>query len=382
MAYKTTTSTEDSPPATSHDELRPLDWWAKLDVQAESLKSESSDTERQRPPVPVFVRLSRLIDPHAPASRRSDPDDDVIDLTDGATSTLPTRRWADSVGRPLYQIGLAALLSAAAIGAHSIGNGSEPPATVETVMGESAAPIEGGGAPISAAPEAQSSALVESLVLQQSGGDADLSIVGTASADGDEIRWTATVRNEGPTTAKGPVTVVHTMPSQLAFVSAAGTGWECRYDEQSSSIVCDLGEELATGQRRQLAVVTSDGGMGAGARIPSTMSVVAGSPDPKLDNNTINITAVSGHGDDGTDSDARSRSTGAATSDDDANTSAQTNSATTTSSDDSMGGDELPRTGSGLTIILSAAGLGLCLIGRRLTTWSSSAQQQLLGTGS
>ena len=220
-------------------------------------------------------------------------------------------------------------------------------------------------------------------------GEADLSIVGTASATGSEIRWTATVRNGGPDQAEGPITVIHTIGSTFELVSTAGTGWDCELRRAAGTIACELDEDLASGQRRRLGLVTRSDDASPGTSIPSTMSVIAGTADPDLGNNAINVTAISGPADDADADDFRSRSTGAAgpanTDVDDGDDPTGTPDAGADDPAVSTGDEggaaamtELPRTGSGLVVALGAVGVALCLAGRRLMAWSARAETRQL----
>ncbi len=400
MATPATTTTATSvKPSPGPGELRPLDWWAGmndiLDIGPDQLPAE-----RLKPPVPAFVRLSRLVDPDQIAATRAHavatdeeavvPDDrtQLIPVADNGTELTPVADrarpapgWADSAGRPLFQIGLAAIVAAVTVGAATFGSRPDL-STVEAPPTRAAVEPESVGMPVAGADEEQTRRVLESLV-RQAGNDteADISLVGTASASGDEIRWTATVRNQGPATANGPITVIHTIGSPFELVSVAGTGWDCQHNRSAGTITCELDEDLATGQRRRIGLVTAGLEVSPGASIPSTMSAVAGTMDPNLDNNTINVTAVAGRVPE--DPDPQSASAGAAgQSPSGSEDMADTGSAAAESAGNgaAAGGglDELPRTGSGLALALGSLGAALCLAGRRLTTWSARAQTRSL----
>ncbi|MDH3301968.1 MAG: DUF11 domain-containing protein [Acidimicrobiia bacterium] len=368
--------------------FRPIDWWANIDDGA-----IGSESQRRTPPIPAFVRLSRLVDPgRSSAARRVELDAQVdpFEVTDApqppATDEEPASNggWLETAGRPLFRIGLAAMVAAIVVGVMTFGSSNDDLTTVDSPDAATAfgPGLDGGNTDGVADSTEQAHRVLEALVHQTSAGaEADLSIVGTASANRNEVRWTATVRNTGPETAEGPITVVQSIGSSFELVSVAGTGWDCRHLRAAGSISCEFGEDLAPGQRRRVGLVTSIAGVEPGTRIPSTMSVVAGTADPDLDDNTVNVAAVSAPaGDDERDT-GRSPSTGAAgqsSGDADADTTVGATAASNANRTGTAGMEELPRTGSGLAAALGAAGVGLCLAGRRLMTWSSRAQARTL----
>lgn len=386
MATEPTTASAISTVLPRRDlEFRPIDWWADADDGAASF-----EPPRHKPPVPAFVRLSRLVEPdpvaaacdiespitvETPHSPAVDTDDSELPLGREVTR----RRWVDSAGRPLFRIGLLAIVAAIVVGIATFGPGGNDLATVESPdMADEVVPGVAGGV---AGSGEQAHQVLESLVHQSSaGGEADLSIVGTASGDETEVRWTATIRNAGPETATGPITVIHAIGSDFELASVAGSGWDCRQLPSAGTITCELDEDMGTGQRRRLGLVTSITGIEPGTSVPSTMSVVADTADPNLEDNTINIMAETARTDDDVDGN-RSRSTGAAGqahNDTEADTTVGAGGGSGTDQSGSAGMEELPRTGSGLAAFLGFAGVGLCLAGRRLTSWSARAQTRTL----
>ncbi len=377
-------------------EFHPIDWWAGVAVGPQLVH------QRRVPPIPAFVRLSRLVDPATlSAARNKVP---VVETEEGTeipdvgdlpeplnTDSTPVsgRGWADSAGRPLFQIGLAAIVIAIVVAVVTFAQQDDGSTTVESrgaaiviqPGSDEAGPAAGGptASPdeaIGASADNQTGDVLEALVRQTSTGtDADLSVVATASGSGTDVRWTATVRNAGPGTAEGPITVVQTIGSDFELVSIAGNSWECEHLRATGTITCELDGDLATGQRRRLDLVTSTTGVAPGTPIPGTMSVVAGTNDPDLDNNTITVTAVSASADNGEGENSRSSSAGAAGKSD---TDTDTSGAADSDQTGTAGLDELPHTGSGLVVALGAAGVMLCLIGYRLMTWSARAQTRTL----
>ncbi len=79
---------------------------------------------------------------------------------------------------------------------------------------------------------------------------ADLEIVKKLSSTlvaGQNATWTLDVRNLGPSTSRGDITVVDTLPADSTFVSATGAGWQCK--EVDGTVTCVRAADLpATGQ--------------------------------------------------------------------------------------------------------------------------------------
>ncbi|GEM_PF-6307298 len=83
---------------------------------------------------------------------------------------------------------------------------------------------------------------------------ADLSITKNAFSNftvGTDSIYTLTVKNESPSTAPnnfsttGLITVRDKLPTQLDFVSAAGSGWFCNYDNTTRVVTCTTTQVLA-----------------------------------------------------------------------------------------------------------------------------------------
>ena len=369
----TASPTIDSPVAESGNSTQSaaLRSWATLNVDPEVF-----DRRKPGPAVPTFVHLSRLIEPDMESKIDLFADDsDMIEIR----NEVPAggRRANSSLGRPLFQIGLAALVAAVAVGAYTFG-----PTSGETLSSLDPVPSESDPEPAASTTPGSSAVTVDELesgfaphlagAQQAATTEADLSIVGTATSDGERIRWTATVRNQGPGIANQPVRVIQTLPADLEFVSSAGSDWSCTFNSGASTITCDLQRDLGVGQRRQLGIVTTDGDAAAGDKLPATIAIVGRNADNDLSNNTINIMAVVAESTGSRSSSARSTGPTSAddnTSADDDNSADDDTSATETASESDVSEDnveELPKTGAGLTAFLAAAGALMCLTGRRL----------------
>ena len=66
------------------------------------------------------------------------------------------------------------------------------------------------------------------------------------SRSGNTVVWRISVANEGPGNTTEPITVVDTLPAQLSYVSASGTGWQCSASGQT--LTCKYAEVLEEGQ--------------------------------------------------------------------------------------------------------------------------------------
>ncbi len=88
--------------------------------------------------------------------------------------------------------------------------------------------------------------------------NSDLTIEKTISGElisGNQATYTLNVTNVGPNNNPGPITVTDTLPPQLSFVSATGTGWSC--SQASQVITCTKADGLNVGASSQIAVVVN-----------------------------------------------------------------------------------------------------------------------------
>src|SRR6185437_7538047 len=115
---------------------------------------------------------------------------------------------------------------------------------------------------------------------------ADLSIVkthtGTAVA-GENLGYTLTVANAGPTQDPGSVTVTDTLPNGETYVSAKGTGWSCT--DAAPKVTCTWGAAYPVGKTTTVTLVVA---LGAAAvpTVTNTASVSGTAIDPSSGNNS------------------------------------------------------------------------------------------------
>jgi uncharacterized repeat protein (TIGR01451 family) len=140
---------------------------------------------------------------------------------------------------------------------------------------------------------ANNSATVATIV--GAAGTANLAVTNVGSPNpvvqGQNITYTVTVTNNGPSAASSPV-FSETLPTNTTFVSVAAssgtTGWTC----SSSAISCSIGS-LAVGASTTFTVVVKVGaGVAAGTIITDTAQVTSNTTDPNPSNNFATVTTV------------------------------------------------------------------------------------------
>ncbi|MEH3034376.1 MAG: isopeptide-forming domain-containing fimbrial protein [Aeromicrobium erythreum] len=95
---------------------------------------------------------------------------------------------------------------------------------------------------------------------------------------GQDATWTIDVTNNGPSTARGPITVKDTLPSGTRFVSASGAGWDC--DESDGTITCTSDDDLANGAAAPQVVVKASVPADRTAKVTNTATVSGTTPEP------------------------------------------------------------------------------------------------------
>jgi uncharacterized repeat protein (TIGR01451 family) len=116
---------------------------------------------------------------------------------------------------------------------------------------------------------------------------ADLSITkvaATAFAVDNLASYTLTVRNNGPQSATGTITVTDVLPAGLTSFTASGTGWTC--SNSSGTITCTLPGPLAINTNAAAITVTGTVGSAAAPNVSNTATVSNPTFDPTAANNS------------------------------------------------------------------------------------------------
>ncbi|NHZ92617.1 hypothetical protein F2P45_26935 [Massilia sp. CCM 8733] len=120
---------------------------------------------------------------------------------------------------------------------------------------------------------------------------ADLSLAIASSgtpARGSVMNLIHTVTNNGPLPDAGPVTVKHTLPTGLDFISAGGTGWTCSRSGQV--LTCVSPEQLAVGEAAPALTISTRIALTAPGSMTANASVGGLQFDNDLANNSASKT--------------------------------------------------------------------------------------------
>jgi uncharacterized repeat protein (TIGR01451 family) len=120
---------------------------------------------------------------------------------------------------------------------------------------------------------------------------ADLSITKVAAttfAVDNNASYTLTVRNNGPQSATGTITVTDTLPAGLSYVSATGTGWTCA--NSSGTVTCTMPGPLANATNAPAITLTVLVAAAAAPNVSNTASVSNATFDPTASNNSATAT--------------------------------------------------------------------------------------------
>ncbi|MFC5729312.1 hypothetical protein, partial [Nocardioides vastitatis] len=93
---------------------------------------------------------------------------------------------------------------------------------------------------------------------------------------GDRVRYALRVTNNGPDTARGPITVTDRLPRGLDALAARGRGWACRVNRASDTITCVRAAALGADRRAPVITVVAKTRRSAlGRRLVNTATVAA-----------------------------------------------------------------------------------------------------------
>ena len=118
----------------------------------------------------------------------------------------------------------------------------------------------------------------------------DLSITmsrGGSLQVGQSVSYALTVKNNGPYTEAGPITVTDTLPAGMSYTSSSGTGWTCSASGQT--VTCTSKTALAPNATAQALTINATVNA-TGSQTNS--ATVAGTADGNSANNTATDTAT------------------------------------------------------------------------------------------
>ncbi len=120
---------------------------------------------------------------------------------------------------------------------------------------------------------------------------ADLQITKTATSGfqvGQNATYSLSVRNNGPQSATGPITVSDTLATGLSYVSGTGTGWSC--SAIGSAVTCTNAGPVANGVTMSAITLTVSVASGAVPSVSNTGSVSSTTFDNGAANNSSSVT--------------------------------------------------------------------------------------------
>ncbi|MFI5429487.1 hypothetical protein [Aeromicrobium sp. UC242_57] len=118
----------------------------------------------------------------------------------------------------------------------------------------------------------------------------DKNLGGTIVKAGESATWTIDVTNNGPSTSRGTIEVVDTLPAGSTYVSATGTGWDCSEDE--GVVTCERADDLASGTAANQITVVAKIPASQTANVVNSATVSGPTTDPVTTNNTDEVSTA------------------------------------------------------------------------------------------
>jgi uncharacterized repeat protein (TIGR01451 family) len=104
-----------------------------------------------------------------------------------------------------------------------------------------------------------------------------------------------TPRNNGTIATIGQITVTDTLPPELTYVSASGTGWTCNYNSTTRVVTCTSNTVINPNSNGNQILLVVTASSGAGTTITNTANIVGGGDNTSSSgSDTTPIVALSG----------------------------------------------------------------------------------------
>ncbi|HYX28450.1 MAG TPA: hypothetical protein VE863_07780 [Pyrinomonadaceae bacterium] len=120
---------------------------------------------------------------------------------------------------------------------------------------------------------------------------ADMQMTKTATSGlqvGQNATYNLSVKNNGPQSASGTITVTDTLPTGLSYVSGSGTGWSC--NAAGSTVTCTNAGPVASGVTMNAITLTVSVASGAVPSVTNSASVASTTFDNVAANNSGSVT--------------------------------------------------------------------------------------------
>jgi uncharacterized repeat protein (TIGR01451 family)/fimbrial isopeptide formation D2 family protein len=122
------------------------------------------------------------------------------------------------------------------------------------------------------------------LTMNKSDGNANFTV-------GQNGSYTLTATNTGAAPTSGTITITDTLPPELEYISATGTGWTCSYDSPTRKVTCTSTTSIAANSSSNPITLTVKPSSGGGTTITNTANI-AGGGETNTSNNTSSDTTT------------------------------------------------------------------------------------------